>query len=145
MLRVTCSKDYASNLGTRLKVKLEDETLPEEEQARLSDWYKVIREYYDDAEDFGVADLEAVDRYREAMRKEFGEEPDELKKGRISVKICDIRRKLDCPCKVFDYMLVSLLNAEVIELRVDGKAAMTSNEVKDCFVDGNGFRRGAIT
>ncbi len=45
MLKITCDKDYAGNIGTRLKVMLEDETLPEKEQTRLSDWYAIIRKY----------------------------------------------------------------------------------------------------
>ena len=80
----------------------------------------------------------------EYTQEKFREAFDVLKRGRITVRICDLRRRLNWPRDVFDNMLVALRDAEVIELRTGDTATMTVDEVQDCFIDEHGFRRGLV-
>ena len=85
-----------------------------------------------------VADGEyTVEKFREAF--------DECDKGRIFVRICDIRRKLGWPREVFDGMIRDLRDKEIIQLHTGDPSLMTPDEVADCFVDENNFRKGTVT
>ena len=77
-------------------------------------------------------------------QEQFREAFDALKKGRITVRICDLRIRLGWPRDVFDNMLVTLRDNDIIELRTGDTSTMTVDEVKDCFIDENGFRRGLV-
>lgn len=63
----------------------------------------------------------------------------------LYAKIPDVRRALNWPRNVFDEMLRNLRDVGVIQLRTGDASLMTLEEVKDCFYDENGFRRGSIT
>lgn len=78
-----------------------------------------------------------TEKFREAFRA--------LDQGRIAVRICDLRRRLDWPRDVFDGMLRELRDREIISLRTGDASTMTEDEVRDSFVDENGFRRGSVT
>ena len=95
----------------------------------------------------------AEPKYIEAVSAPSGEYTQEkfheafiaLDKGRIAVRICDLRRKLNWPREVFDNMLINLRDKEIIQLRTADASAMTVDEVQDSFIDENGFRRGSVT
>ena len=69
----------------------------------------------------------------------------ELDKGRIFVRICDLRRKAELSRKVFDEMLKKLRDAEVIQIHEGDNSTMTADERADCFTDENGFQMGTVT
>ncbi len=68
-----------------------------------------------------------------------------LDKGRIFVRICDLRRELNWPREVFDEMLRKLRDEEIIQLHVGDDSLMTTDEINDCFVDENNYRMGTVT
>ena len=70
---------------------------------------------------------------------------DALDNGRIFVRICDLRRKLNWPRQVFDDMLKDLRDNGAIQLHAGDASLMTVEEVNDCFVDENHFRMGTVT
>ena len=111
----------------RAKIKLDEKLKPQIFRAAVQEKprQETITEEY------------TVEQFRRAFR--------ELDRGRIAVRICDLRRKLNWPRDVFDQMLVDLRNQEIIQLRTGDASTMTEDEVKDCFVDENGFRRGSVT
>ena len=78
-------------------------------------------------------------------QQEFKKAFDELDKGKIFVRICDLRRELNWPRKVFDNMIKNLRDSEVIQLHTGDDSLMTPDEVNDCFVDENNFRMGSVT
>ena len=78
-------------------------------------------------------------------QQEFKRAFDELDKGKIFVRICDLRRELNWPRKVFDNMIKNLRDSEVIQLHTGDDSLMTPDEVNDCFVDENNFRMGSVT
>ena len=82
---------------------------------------------------------------KQYTREEFKKAFDKLDKGRIFVRICDLRKELNWPREVFDEMLVKLRDEEVIQLQVGDASTMTRDEVKDSFVDENNFRMSLVT
>ena len=82
---------------------------------------------------------------REYTQEEFKNAFDELDKGTIFVRICNIRRKLNWPREVFDSMLRELRDKEIIQLRLGDEHLMTPDEVKDCFIDENNYLMGTVT
>ncbi len=82
---------------------------------------------------------------RAYTQQEFKKAFDELDRGKIFVRICDLRRELNWPRKVFDNMIKNLRDAEVIQLHTGDASLMTPDEVNDCFVDENNFRMGSVT
>ena len=68
-----------------------------------------------------------------------------LDNGRIFVRICDLRKKLQWPREVFDDVLRNLRDEGIIQLHVGDASLMTAEEVNDCFVDENHFRMGTVT
>ena len=68
-----------------------------------------------------------------------------LDKGRIFVRICDLRRELNWPREVFDEMLRKLRDEEVIQLHEGDASTMTPDENNDCFIDENNIRMGTVT
>ena len=81
----------------------------------------------------------------EYTRGKFREVFDELNADRIFVRICDLRRKLDWPRKVFDQMLKDLRDKESIQLHVADNTLMTEDELSDSFVDELGELMGTVT
>ncbi|MBR4196841.1 MAG: hypothetical protein IKQ95_09050 [Synergistaceae bacterium] len=77
--------------------------------------------------------------------EKFREAFDSLDRGRIFVRICDLRRRLGWPREVFDNMLKDLRDREVIQLHTGDASLMTPDEVADCFIDENNFRKGSVT
>ena len=77
--------------------------------------------------------------------RKFREAFDALDKGRIFVRICDLRRKLDWPRDVFDEMLRTLRDDETIQLHEGDASTMTPEENADCFTDENNCRMGTVT
>ena len=78
-----------------------------------------------------------IDNFRAAF--------DALDKGRIFVRICDLRRELGWPREVFDSALRQLRNAGIIQLHVGDASLMTPEDIRDCFIDENNFRMGTVT
>ena len=70
---------------------------------------------------------------------------DELDRGRIFVRICDLRRRLGWPREVFDNMIRDLRGRRVIQLHTGDASLMTEDEVADCYIDENNFRMGSVT
>ena len=78
---------------------------------------------------------------REAFRAAF----DDLDRGKIFVRICELRRRLGWEREEFDEQLRRLRDEEVIQLHTGDVTSMTPDDVRDCFVDENGFRMGTVT
>ena len=78
-------------------------------------------------------------------REEFMKAFDGLDNGRIFVRICDLRKKLNWPRDLFDAMLMMLRDKELIQMHVADESTMTPDEIKDCFVDENNYRMGTVT
>ncbi len=78
-------------------------------------------------------------------QEKFIEAFDALDRGRIFVRIPDLRRKLGWPREVFDDMLRDLRDRDVIQLHTGDASLMTPDEVADCFIDENDFRKGSVT
>ena len=78
-----------------------------------------------------------VENFRNAFRS--------LDKGRIFVRICDLRKTLGWPRQIFDSALKQLRDAKLIQLHAGDVTLMTPEEVQDCFVDENNFRMGTVT
>ncbi len=77
-------------------------------------------------------------------REKFREAFDSLDKGRIFVRICDLRRKLGWPREVFDEMIRKLRNEVIIGIYIADESVMTQDELNDCFVDENNYRMGTV-
>ncbi|MBR0317519.1 MAG: hypothetical protein IJQ99_11710, partial [Synergistaceae bacterium] len=80
-----------------------------------------------------------------ATLKNFKQTFDKLDRGRIFVRIPDMRKELNWPREVFDNMLIKLRDEGVIALHVGDTSLMTPDEVENSFVDENGFRLGTVT
>lgn len=78
-------------------------------------------------------------------REEFMKAFDELDNGRIFVRICDLRKKLNWPRDLFDSMLTMLRDRELIQMHIADESTMTPDEIKDCFFDENNYRMGTVT
>ena len=70
---------------------------------------------------------------------------DALDNGRIFVRICDLRKKLNWPRNVFDQGLRQFRDAGIIQLHVGDVSLMTREEIDDCFIDENNIRMGTVT
>lgn len=70
---------------------------------------------------------------------------DELDRGKIFVKIAELRRKLNWPREVFDRMLRSLRDKEIIQMRIGDEHLMTRDEINDSFVDEFHDLMGTVT
>ena len=84
---------------------------------------------------------ETDEERREAFHSTFKE----LDRGRIFVRICDLRRRLGWKREDFDSLLRRLRDEELIQLHSGDATMMTPQEVEDGFVDENGFRMGTVT
>ena len=78
-------------------------------------------------------------------REEFRAAFNDLDRGKIFVRICELRRRLGWPREEFDGQLRRLRDEEVIQLHTGDVTSMTPDDVGDCFVDENGFRMGTVT
>ena len=81
----------------------------------------------------------------EYTREKFKSAFDSLDRGRIFVRICDLRRRLGWPREIFDGMIRDLRDDETIQLHTGDASLMTPDEVADCFIDENNFRKGSVT
>ena len=81
----------------------------------------------------------------EYTREKFREAFEACDNGRTFVHIPDMRKVLGWPREVFDEMLRKLRDEEVLQIYRADESTMTADEVKDCFVDENGFRMGTVT
>ena len=89
--------------------------------------------------------VKPVETETEYTQERFFEAFDALDKGRIFVRIPDLRRKLGWPREVFDDTLRDLRDSGVIQLHTGDASLMTPDEVADCFTDENNFRKGSVT
>ena len=80
-----------------------------------------------------------------ARRKAFYLAFRELDRGRIFVRICDLRRHLGWKREDFDSLLRHLRDEEIIQLHSGDVTMMTPQEVEEGFIDENGFRMGTVT
>lgn len=64
--------------------------------------------------------------------------------GRIFVRICDMRKKINRSREEFDGMIKTLRNSGKISLHIGDASLMNIEEVKACFYDENGFRMGTM-
>ncbi len=85
--------------------------------------------------------VEAKNYTVEEFRKAF----DANDKGRIFVRICDIRNTLNWPREVFDNMLKYLRDKRIITLHDLEMVGMTAKNIEDSFIDENNFRMGTVT
>lgn len=69
----------------------------------------------------------------------------ELDRGRIFVRIPDLRNRLNWPREVFDNMLRELRDREIIQLHIADTTLMTPEQVRDCFVNENNYIMGTVT
>ena len=81
----------------------------------------------------------------EYTRGKFREAFEELDKGRVFVRICDLRRKLNWPRDVFDGMLKALRDKEIIQMHIGDEHLMTPDEVQDSFVNELNYLMGTVT
>lgn len=81
----------------------------------------------------------------EYTHEEFRDAFNELEEGRVFVKICDLRRKLNWPRDVFDDMLKDLRDREIIQMHIGDEHLMTPDEVKDSFVNELNYLMGTVT
>lgn len=77
--------------------------------------------------------------------EKFREAFSELDKGKVFVKICDLRRMLDWPREEFDDMLRNLRDREIIQMHIGDEHLMTPDEVKDSFVNELNYLMGTVT
>ena len=70
---------------------------------------------------------------------------DELHREREFVRICDMRKTLNWPRKVFDEMLVSLRNSMTVHLAQAEERYFTQDELANCWVDENNYRMGTVS
>lgn len=81
----------------------------------------------------------------EYSQSKFYEAFTSLDRGKIFVRIPDLRRKLNWPREIFDSMLRDLRDNEIIQLRMGDPSYMTQDEINDCFTDENNFMMGTVT
>lgn len=91
------------------------------------------------------AEAHNVNDSGEYTQERFKAAFNELDRGRIFVRICDLRRRLGWPREVFDGMIRDLRNRRVIQLHTGDASLMTPDEVSDCYIDENNFRMGSVT
>ena len=90
--------------------------------------------------DFDVKSLQ----YEKISPTNFLKAFDELERGKIFVRICDLRKKLNWPREEFDNMLIKLRDNETIQLHEGDVTLMTNEEIENGFVDENNFRMGTV-
>jgi len=68
-----------------------------------------------------------------------------LDHGKIFVRIFEVRRKLVWSVERFDSMLVKLMDEAVIQLHAGDNTTMTKEDIRDSFIDDNGFIHFTMT
>lgn len=118
-----------------------------------SDFIKLINELLDKGQiktrisdkfeiKFYLANHQEAKEYTlEEFRKAF----DANDKGRIFVRICDIRNTLNWPREIFDNMLKDLRDKRIITLHLLELVGMTQKNIEDSFIDENNFKMGTVT
>lgn len=76
--------------------------------------------------------------------RKFREAFDALDKGRIFVRICDLRRSLNWPREVFDDIIKKLRDNENVFIYEADQSTLTQDEIQDCFIDENNYVMGRI-
>ena len=69
---------------------------------------------------------------------------DELDKGKIFVRICDLRKKLQWTREDFDNILKTLRDKGTIQLHQADATEMTDEEIENSFIDENNYRLGMV-
>ncbi len=88
--------------------------------------------------------IEQYNSYQEVSPENFMSAFDELDHGKIFVRICDLRKKLNWSRENFDRMLVKLRDEAKIQLHEGDVTLMTDDEIENCFIDENNFRMGTV-
>ena len=86
-----------------------------------------------------MAELDALTRRINRIRFR------DLDRGRVFVRVPDLRRRLMWPREVFDGLLRVLRDEEALQLHAGDVTLMTPDEVEDCFVDEFGARKRTVT
>ena len=73
--------------------------------------------------------------------KKFKEAYLELERGNFYVRICDLRRHLGWAVREFDAMLTGLRDTGNIQLQSGDTDFFTEEDIRESFVDENGFRK----
>ena len=92
-----------------------------------------------------VPEREEPEKPEEYTLAKFKAAFDELDRGKIFVKIAELRRKLNWPREVFDRMLRTLRDKEIIQMRIGDEHLMTRDEINDSFVDEFHDLMGTVT
>lgn len=74
-----------------------------------------------------------------SVQASFRETFQQVAQGRIFIPIFEIRRRLTWPRERFDVALSRLWDQGVIQLHAGDVASMTEDEVRECYMDQNGF------
>lgn len=69
----------------------------------------------------------------------------ELDKGKIFVRICEMRQWMKWPRADFDEMLERLRDQGTIQLHGGDNASMSEDQVRDSYIDDNGFLHLTMT
>ena len=75
----------------------------------------------------------------------FREAFDSLDRGKIFVRIFEVRRKLGWSVERFDAMLEYLRDEAIIQLHAGDNTSMTKEDILDSFIDENGFIHFTMT
>ena len=73
--------------------------------------------------------------------EKFKEAYFELERGNFYVRICDLRRRLGWTTREFDAMLIQLRDDEKIQLQAGDIDFFSEEDIRESFIDENGFRR----
>ena len=82
----------------------------------------------------------ATKSVKEALFEMYAEKP-----YQIFYRICELRRATGLSREEFDRQIKAHRDAEVVQVHQGDVTCMTPEDVRDCFVDENGFRMGTIT
>ena len=100
--------------------------------------YKPLLTSIDDAPDV------VLPQPRQVSEKEFKIAYKELEGGNFYVRICDLRRHLDWTAQEFNTMLTNLRDSGKIQLQTGDTDFFTEEDIRESFVDENGFRKLTI-
>jgi hypothetical protein len=81
-----------------------------------------------------------LEHKNDVTEEKFKEAYSVLEQGKFYVRICDMRRRLNWPSQEFDMMLVKLRDAGQLQLQDGDTDYFTKEDIRDSFVDENGFR-----
>jgi len=119
--------------------------LNKQNRAKLSEAKAQEPETKEEAKETKPEEKSKPNPYAEYTVENFRKAFHSLDKGRIFVRICDLRKTLGWPRAIFDSALKQLRDAKLIQLHAGDVSLMTQEEIEDCFVDENNFRMGTVT